>query len=92
MRHIPGYKADIILPPQTASLIEGQVTKLVEGHNLRIADLQKHLLEEEQLAYKSINLHYRNDHYQVSNKIQKIMREENTNFQKELNSLKDLYK
>jgi len=90
LHHIPGYKVDIVLPPQTASHIEGQVTKLVEAHNLRISDLQKQLLEEEKLA--SGNIGYRPDHIEATKRIKETMREENTNFQDELKLLKDLCK
>ena len=79
------------MPPQTASLIEGHVEKLVEAHNSRISELQKHLLNEEKLASEGM-LKYQKDHYGAAQRIKDIMNEENTNFQKEFQSLKELYK
>ncbi|MCX5893315.1 MAG: hypothetical protein NTW80_10175 [Deltaproteobacteria bacterium] len=71
-----------MLPPQTASVIEGQVGKLIEAHNLRISNLHKQLLEEEKLgADRFLAASDQKNHQDAAKRIKEIIGGGNNNFQ-----------
>lgn len=89
LRYIPGYKVDLILPAKTADHIGKQLTNIVESHNLRLSELQKQLIYQEQLGGDHTLLTVdREKHQKAAQRIREIIREENQNFQNELKSLK----
>jgi len=91
LRHVPGLKIDLVVPPETRKSLEQEVTSLIKAHNERLAELQKQLLNEEQLgADHDLIGSYREYHQEAAQRLREIIRAENGNFQKELNALKSL--
>lgn len=89
LHYIPGYKVDLILPAETADHIEKQLTNIVESHNLRLSELQKQLIYQEQLGGDHTLLVYaRDEHQKAAQRIREIIHEENQNFQNELKVLR----
>ncbi len=89
LRYIPGYKVELFLPPKTADYIEKQLNNIVESHNQRLSKLQEQLLHEERLGGDHTLLPVDQEKHQaVAKRIQEAIREENQNYENQLNALK----
>ena len=87
LSYVPGYKAQLLLPPETSRTVQNAITELVNKHSERIAKLQASIVGERELAGMALEAY---DHERQAEAIKKLMDEENVTFEKELGLLKAL--
>jgi AbiTii len=88
LSYIPGYKAQLLLPPETSKTVQITVTELTNKHSERIAQLQSSIVRLRESAAAPYAHAY--DYEKQAEEINKLIGQECANFEKELKLLKAL--